>query len=1572
MSLLASVLATFVLLAQPVDQSSLDERIWRYERAADGRLLSTRDPLGRVTSLTYNAENQLESIRQPSGELVHYTYTANGLRESMTDGLGRTTYEYDAMDMLAVVHHPFNHTLRYRFDLEQRLRRIELDDWIQAYEYDLMGRLSNVQTPLGKITFHYDPARKANGISCPQTIRSLPNGVQTTWTFNADMQLASLRHDKGELLLAGWEYERDSVGRIKAVKDLPTGTVRHYDYDPLGRLTQIVERDQPVEQYLYDLGSNPVEIVHSGITQEATYDKFGLLVTAGDRRYEFDRTGEMTRRDFRGGRSTSFRFASAGRLSSAIDNDTAIEYRYDGDGNLVERRKGEDVRQFVNDIAATPARVIAVFEKDKVPAMKFVFAPHRVAAQDRAGKAYYYLEDHLQSVRLVVDSQGGVVDRLDYSAFGDRRPEAELNTPCDFGFTGQWYDPDTGLVHFHARWYEPETARFISSDPLIGVLTDPTSFNRYLYTGGDPINRLDPDGCEWMGIKMLYPVPIRFSPPPPPPPPPLQRRSEDYWILQPLRNRPFSLTQEEVRTQTRVNGVDISFGVSELFEIPRVEKLLRKVGIELPPHIGDVVDYNATLKFRSLGLPKIEHGVDVPGWVPKLSKDYGKNFFSSPPLNKTFVETVDFNANPFSAIPFVDRAPILGNIEIPVTHRTERTTVYNQMGQYVNAQLREHSARHLPVFSAPTPPSTHVPNVGGVYLDGLASILGDMRSVRGVHFDHATGALVFLADGASKSTTHLRAEDLAVAFQAALEDNWPGVSIDPQNNDPSGKLMDYRYIGPTAQRRFGQVMGEADLLMKFIGMGEDNSEDRNKVRPKINGFRDFLELSFEIEADKNKQVQSRFWLVPGRIEWQVSPDGKTLWCKKAEIKVNTQVQELVGGRLVDAIGKSDPAAEAFARYFSNHYDELAKEYPVYEDLRELAALVGLVKWLREKMPPEDFARLATSFVPVVRETPATTPSLHVSRTKQTKDATSVRTQTLTVNGGVNLTPQLPSQIPQDPALSGIRFTPVMPAADPTLPYKADVNSATRKLQTLSIPPLARVALGNFTAGATDLSVPIGQDQALSLTRYYRSGSTSDGVLGRGWRLSLPEVRFESTGSRTSIYLTDGLETYRQRLGYVDARAVMTALNNGRQVDFRDEAGAHWHFGPDRRVARCNNGDDEWSYEYDGSRLRQASFARQGQLVARITLKYDSDGYLDSAQDNLERAVRFQYDAQKRLVGVDAGQATTEYSYTDDHRLASIRSPSGSRTFRYDSAGNLAADVDDAGHGQTYERWVTDEGGIRLETTHSKNLKTGVVYDPAGHVRRLTCEGRTLDRNFEDNLQVLTLKTGNVPVAELRYDASQNTIENIVPGESREQIELDKNGIPRRSTIESVTGSRMATEYDEYGNLVSMSDPDGGEFRLTQAGNRQQEIVTPVGTYMVASDEQGRRVSMKFPSGKVREWGYSDDDGDEPTTILERGPGYVQQLKTVKPNHWELTADNQPVATLTADAHGRITEFHAPFGATVKAQYSENGSVIRLPDHRQVAIKRDADGRILEVREYPRNSPPATVPKRDGVSTLPEK
>ncbi len=60
--------------------------------------------------------------------------------------------------------------------------------------------------------------------------------------------------------------------------------------------------------------------------------------------------------------------------------------------------------------------------------------------------------------------------------------------------TGKERDSESGLDNFGARYDSSSMGRFMSPDPLGGLLLDPQTLNKYSYVRNNPINLIDPTG----------------------------------------------------------------------------------------------------------------------------------------------------------------------------------------------------------------------------------------------------------------------------------------------------------------------------------------------------------------------------------------------------------------------------------------------------------------------------------------------------------------------------------------------------------------------------------------------------------------------------------------------------------------------------------------------------------------------------------------------------------------------------------------------------------------------------------------------------------------------------------------------------------------------------------------------------------------------------------------------------------------------------------------------------------------------------------------------------------------------
>jgi RHS repeat-associated protein len=78
-------------------------------------------------------------------------------------------------------------------------------------------------------------------------------------------------------------------------------------------------------------------------------------------------------------------------------------------------------------------------------------------------------------------------------------------------FAGGYFDSGTGHYKFGTRYYNPGFGRWSQQDPVRGQLNDPTSLNRYLYAGDDPVNLTDPSGRLSCALAILAFIAIELA-----------------------------------------------------------------------------------------------------------------------------------------------------------------------------------------------------------------------------------------------------------------------------------------------------------------------------------------------------------------------------------------------------------------------------------------------------------------------------------------------------------------------------------------------------------------------------------------------------------------------------------------------------------------------------------------------------------------------------------------------------------------------------------------------------------------------------------------------------------------------------------------------------------------------------------------------------------------------------------------------------------------------------------------------------------------------------------------------------
>jgi len=112
---------------------------------------------------------------------------------------------------------------------------------------------------------------------------------------------------------------------------------------------------------------------------------------------------------------------------------------------------------------------------------------------------YFLHHDHLGNLVAITNTSGAILERLAYSAFGDRISPTALNTPgvsnrSRRGFTGHEQFELLNVVHMNGRIYDPTLGRFLQVDPVVQDPSNGQNYNRYTYVWNNPLAYTDPTG----------------------------------------------------------------------------------------------------------------------------------------------------------------------------------------------------------------------------------------------------------------------------------------------------------------------------------------------------------------------------------------------------------------------------------------------------------------------------------------------------------------------------------------------------------------------------------------------------------------------------------------------------------------------------------------------------------------------------------------------------------------------------------------------------------------------------------------------------------------------------------------------------------------------------------------------------------------------------------------------------------------------------------------------------------------------------------------------------------------------
>lgn len=250
--------------------------------------------------------------------------------------------------------------------------------------------------------------------------------------------------------------------------------------------------------------------------------------------------------------------------------------------------------------------------------------------------------------------------------------------------------------------------------------------------------------------------------------------------------------------------------------------------------------------------------------------------------------------------------------------------------------------------------NTESPNVGGVLLNKAATALFELSDITNVGYDKERGQLVLYGER-SYTSPPLALDDLIVAARSAyvLQED-PAIDIGSRESNERG-FVRVTYWGGTENTHFGEVMFQADLLLKHLMLGSGSDAEMASAIP---GYQPST-------VGKDEAAGTfRAWFVPGEVLLSEASDGGGFEFATAQVMVRTSMDSRSAAR-------APTSKRRFAEHLTAHYDEYAQRFPVLLELRNLLKVVAVVKWLKAAGAPLDQSALFRQR-PALVQTPAYT------------------------------------------------------------------------------------------------------------------------------------------------------------------------------------------------------------------------------------------------------------------------------------------------------------------------------------------------------------------------------------------------------------------------------------------------------------------------------------------------------------------------------------------------------------------------------------------------------------------------
>ncbi|MHB9069028.1 MAG: RHS repeat-associated core domain-containing protein [Sedimentisphaerales bacterium] len=330
-----------------------------YSYDANGNLTSViypavNTPLGTeipVAAFTYNQYGQIDESRSVDGIITKCLYYTNAGDVNNFGHLWKTITDYNQTDANAL-----NITTEYKYDVLGRIVEvIDANGNVARSFYNNLDLVTQTVLPLNQVAnFYYNSNKKIIGVenvvSGPnqvsaysydlldnQTAKTDSLGFITHSIYDAEEKLSDINDAEEN----NTHYDYDERGLVCSITDA-NGNITSYSYTPNGKLAKIIDANNNETVYAYDgFGRLICTAYPNNTTETFTYDKNSNLLSFTNRAgqttsYQYDALNRQIVKTLPSEPNITFLYDIAGRVWDVNDRGNITEFDYDRLGRVAE------------------------------------------------------------------------------------------------------------------------------------------------------------------------------------------------------------------------------------------------------------------------------------------------------------------------------------------------------------------------------------------------------------------------------------------------------------------------------------------------------------------------------------------------------------------------------------------------------------------------------------------------------------------------------------------------------------------------------------------------------------------------------------------------------------------------------------------------------------------------------------------------------------------------------------------------------------------------------------------------------------------------------------------------------------------------------------------------------------------------------------------------------------------------------------------------------------------------------------------------------------------------------------